>query len=75
MSEQHYVHKALGEVIRLADEKALLAEEAIMKKEEELRETSRSCDETINELGVYFSTLSKQLEKWKMLFTQVIIFF
>ncbi|KAA0193451.1 hypothetical protein FBUS_00876 [Fasciolopsis buskii] len=72
MSEQHYVHKALGEVIRLADEKALLAEEAIMKKEEELRETSRSCDETINELGVYFSTLSKQLEKWKMLFTQEI---
>ncbi|KAF7257307.1 hypothetical protein EG68_05517 [Paragonimus skrjabini miyazakii] len=72
MSEQHYVHKALGEVIRLAEDKILVAEEAIVKREKELREISMSCDDTINDLSHYFSALSKQLEKWKLIFTQEI---
>ncbi|CAL8095413.1 unnamed protein product [Calicophoron daubneyi] len=72
MSEQHYVHKALGEVIRLADEKVMVAEESIMKKEEELRETARSCEETVGDLAEYFNSLGKQLEKWKSMFTQEI---
>lgn len=70
MSEQHYVHKALGEVIRLADEKIAMAEDTILKREEELRETSRSCADTITEMSHYFSALSEQLEKWKLLFTE-----
>ncbi|KAG5451564.1 hypothetical protein CSKR_111547 [Clonorchis sinensis] len=72
MSEQHYVHKALGEVIRLADEKISQAEDAINRREEELRETTRSCEETISDLSHYFSLLAKQLDRWKVLFTQEI---
>lgn len=72
MTDQHYVHKALGEVIRLADEKIVTAEEAIAKEEQDLNDATRSCDETISEVDYYFSTLMKQLDRWKLCYTQEI---
>ncbi|CAH8839865.1 unnamed protein product [Trichobilharzia szidati] len=68
--EQHYVRKALEEVIRLADEKVTNTEEAVTKKEEELKEISHSYENTLDELGQYFASVVKQLEKWRSVFAQ-----
>ncbi len=71
MSEQQYARKALEEVIRLADEKILTTEEAVMKKDEDFSEFARSCDDTVKDLDQYFMSIMRQLEKWKHVFIQV----
>ncbi|CAH8496271.1 unnamed protein product [Heterobilharzia americana] len=68
--EQHYLKKALEEVVRLADEKVTSAGEIVIKKEEELREISHTYEDTVDELGLYFASVTKQLERWRSIFIQ-----
>ncbi|KAM7532572.1 hypothetical protein Aperf_G00000131708 [Anoplocephala perfoliata] len=70
MSEKQYVRKALEEVIRLADEKILLTEEIVLKKEDDFNEFARSCNDTVKDLDQYFILITRQLEKWKHVFIQ-----
>lgn len=70
MAESQYNRKALEEVVKLADEKTNQVDEYFVKQEDDFTDFIRNSDETMKDLNVYFNSLQKQLEKWKMVFSQ-----
>lgn len=70
MAESQYNRKALEEVIKLADEKINSVEDYFLKQEDTFNDFIKGSDDTMKDLNIYFTSLQKQLEKWKSVYLQ-----